>query len=657
MRLALAAGGVLLLALLTWLLLRGINTNASAYAETQRAFDDFALAEASVGRDVLQARAGLLGNYDVLVEAEAAMENAVGRIRQQVQAENLDPKPAERLAAAVGQYEDLIERFKTSNSLRQNSLLYVGQLSTDPAFGALGDQSAASATALGAAVLRLARDSSAESARSLQQQIDRFEAQAPAGGPDGEAAHALLAHARLLGELLPEADQTLRDLVAFSSRQPLEETRELVDRAQAAFEVTAQRFQVLLYVVSLALLVAALRLGVRLWTRTLKFRRLVDANIIGIFIFAADGRILEANDTFLRIVGYDRDDLRSGRLRRTDLTPSQPLDRDQLRSPPEPELTRSSHPTEMDYVRKDGSRVPVLSGAASFEEHGREGVAFVLDLTELKRAEAEAHESERRERETHMELAHANRLATMGQLTASIAHEVNNPIAATLINAETALRWLTGQQPNVERATQALHRIVQDGNRAAGIIDGIRALIRKAPARREDLRINETIMEVVAVIRGEILKNGVSLQMQLADNLPLIEGDRVQLQQVALNLMVNAVEAMGKSGDDRRELLISTQPQPGCVLVSIRDSGPGLSQADLDRVFDAFYTTKSSGLGMGLSICRSIVEAHGGRLWAAPNVPKGAAFQFTLPLHADCSEPAPMQAGEGRDPLDGAKLQ
>src|ERR1700687_2326838 len=205
------------------------------------------LAEASIGRDVLQARAGLLGNYDVLAEAEEAMENAASRIRLHVEAENLDPKPVEALAAAVGQYEDLIEHFKTGNSLLQNSLSYVGRLSTDPAFGALGDQFAPSATALAAAVLHLARDSSSESAESLQQPINRFEAQAPTGGLEGEAAHALLAHARLLSDLMPAVDQTLRALVAAPSRQPIAETRELLARAQAAFEVKAQRFRILLY--------------------------------------------------------------------------------------------------------------------------------------------------------------------------------------------------------------------------------------------------------------------------------------------------------------------------------------------------------------------------------------------------------------------------
>jgi PAS domain S-box-containing protein len=413
MRLMLAAGGALLLALLTWLLLSGINTHASAFAETQRAFDDFALAEASIGRDVLQARAGLLGNYDVLAEAEEAMESAASRIRLHVKAENLDPTPVETLASAVGQYEDLIERFKTGNSLLQNSLSYVGQLSTDPAFGALGDQFASSATALAAAVLRLARDPSPESAMSLQQYINRFEAQAPTGGVEGEAVHALLAHARLLRDLLPEVDQTLRALVAGPGRQPLEETRELLARAQAAFEVTAQRFRVLLYAVSLGLLVIALRLGHRLWTRTLRIRRLVDANIIGIFIWDFEGQILEANEAFLHMVGYNHEELAAGRIRWTDLTPPDWRDRD-ARWIQEHKAIGTLQPFEKEYFRKDGTRVPVLIGVATFEEGGNQGVAFVIDLTERKRAEEALRRSE-------ANLAEAQRLSHTGSWALSPA--------------------------------------------------------------------------------------------------------------------------------------------------------------------------------------------------------------------------------------------
>jgi PAS domain S-box-containing protein len=633
MRLALAAVGVLLLALLTLLLLRGINTDAEAYAEAQRAMDDFALAEASISRDALQARAGLLGNYDFLVAAGKAMENAVGRIRSYAEAENIDPKPVDQLAAAVAQYEQLTERFKTDNSLLQNSLSYVSRLSTEPAFGALGDRLAPSTTALAAAVMHVAHDSSAESASSLRQQIDRFAAQAPTGGPDGEAARALIAHARLLSDLLPDVDQTLRAVVAAPGRQPLEETRAILARARAAFEVTAQRSRLLLYLVSLILLIIAVCLGVWLRARTLKIRRLIDSNIIGVFIWDFDGRILDANDAFLHMVNYDREDLVSGRIRWAELTPPDWRERNNARIA----THRSSghFPAyEKEYTRKDGTRVPVLMGGATFETGGTQGVAYVLDLTERKRAEAEAREIERRYREAQTELAHANRVATMGQLATSIAHEINQPIAGVLINAGTAQRRLARQPPNVEGAGQAIDRIVKDATRAGEIVTRTRALIRKEAARKDELDINEVISEVIGMTRSEVSNNGIRLQTRLTESLPAIQGDRVQLQQVMLNLIVNAVEAMSQMSDGHRELLISTGIEAGDVLVAVRDTGPGLPEGAIEQAFDAFYTTKSSGLGMGLSICRSIIEAHGGRLWATANAPKGAVFQFTVPINS-----------------------
>ena len=296
------------------------------------------------------------------------------------------------------------------------------------------------------------------------------------------------------------------------------------------------------------------------------------------------------------------------------------------------EEDRELQPFEKEYFRKDGSRVPVLIGSVTFEESATEGVAFVLDLTERKRAEAEARESERRYRAVQMELAHANRVATMGQLTASIAHEVKQPIAATATNAAAALRWLGARPPNLEEARQALDRIVNDATRAGDIIGRIRDLTKKAPPRKDSVDINEAIREVIELTRGEAVKTGVSVQTHLADGLPLIHGDRVQLQQVNLNLIINAVEAMGGVRDGPRELLISTgTAESGEVLVAVRDSGPGLAPATLERLFEAFYTTKPSGLGLGLSICRSIIEAHGGRMWASANVPRGAVFHFTVP--------------------------
>jgi PAS domain S-box-containing protein len=377
------------------------------------------------------------------------------------------------------------------------------------------------------------------------------------------------------------------------------------------------------------------RLYVDLQEREGKVRRLVDSNIIGICIWDFEGRVIEANEAFLHIVGYGPGDLVSGRLRWTGLTPSEWREADEL-ALSELAVAGACTPFEKEYFRKDGSRVPVLVGAASLEGRGDQGVAFVLDLTERKRAEEDLRDSERRYRQIQMELAHANRVATMGQLSASIAHEVNQPIAAAVANAHAALRWLGGEPSNIEQARQALGRIVNNGNRASEVIGRIRALIKKAPPRKESLAIDEAIREVIAITRGEVMKYGVSLQTQFAEALPRVQGDRVQLQQVLLNLMINAMEAMSGFTERPRELLISTaQAESDSVVIAVQDSGPGLDPASLDRIFDAFYTTKPSGLGMGLSICRSIIEAHGGRLWAIAREPHGAIFSFKLPAHPD----------------------
>ena len=263
--------------------------------------------------------------------------------------------------------------------------------------------------------------------------------------------------------------------------------------------------------------------------------------------------------------------------------------------------------------------MPVLFGGAIFGELRQQGVAFVVDLSERKRAEAE--------------LAHANRVAIMGQLSASIAHEVNQPIAALLTNAETAVRWLARQPPNLEKAKPLIDRIIGDGKRAADIVSRIRDFSKKAPARKEELEINEAILEIIGLARVPMSDRGVLAKMQLAEGLPHIFGDKVQLQQVVLNLVMNAIEAASEVTEGPRELLISTSKvETDGVLVAVSDSGTGLPHANPERVFEAFYTTKPGGLGMGLSICRSIVEAHGGRLWATPNEPQGAVFYMMLPI-------------------------
>ena len=202
----------------------------------------------------------------------------------------------------------------------------------------------------------------------------------------------------------------------------------------------------------------------------------------------------------------------------------------------------------------------------------------------------------------------------------------------TKVTAQAALRWLNRDAPDLAEARQLLARIVKDGDRAGNVVSRIRNLVKNAPPRMEPLHMNDVIGEVIELTRSEAMKSEVSVQTQFAENLSAVTGDQTQLQQVTRNLILNAVQALSESGLDERELQISTEAnKPDGVIVSVRDSGPGIRQENLDRLFDPFYTTKSTGMGMGLAICRSIVEAHGGRIWATANVPRGAAFHFTLP--------------------------
>lgn len=490
-----------------------------------------------------------------------------------------------------------------------------------------------------------------------------------------------------------------------------------------------------------------------------KVRRLVEANVVGIVMWDLDGAITGANDAFLRMVQYSREDLASGRVRWTELTPAEWRGHDE-RAVAELMATGVFQPFEKEYFRKGGGRVPVLLGGALFEGNGNEGVAFALDLSNQKRAESALRRSEAflaegqrlsqigtfvwrvatdevtwsdelyrifeieigvpvtlellrtrihpedvsllekmkmveqargggndfewqyrlllpdhsikylhavahatRDEEGQLEyiaaiqdvtshrlseealakarseLAHVSRVTSLGVMTASIAHEVNQPLAGIVSNASTCLRMLAADPPNLEGARETARRTIRDGHRASEVITRLRGLIAKKEVGTEPVDLNEATREVIALSTGELQRRRVVLRSELADDLPPAPGDRVQLQQVILNLLLNAADAMSGVDDRPRQLVVRTQPDGGDgVSLSVQDSGDGFAPEDGERLFEAFYTTKSQGMGIGLSVSRSIIERHEGRLWAARNEGPGATFAFTIPLGRPATE-------------------
>jgi C4-dicarboxylate-specific signal transduction histidine kinase len=233
-------------------------------------------------------------------------------------------------------------------------------------------------------------------------------------------------------------------------------------------------------------------------------------------------------------------------------------------------------------------------------------------------------------RKTQSELAHATRVTTLGELTVSIAHEVNQPLAGVVSSGNACMRWLASEPPNLEKARQSVDRVIRDANRASEVVRRVRSLAKKAPLQKGWLNLNDVVLETTALTGMEVAQNRASLSTQLSDDSPPVWADRIQLQQVILNLIMNAVEAVS-TVDGPRDLFVSTaKHESDGVMFTVRDSGTGLNPEKLEHIFDAFYTTKPEGMGMGLAVSRSIIEAHGGRLWASPNEPRGAVFQFTL---------------------------
>jgi signal transduction histidine kinase len=283
---------------------------------------------------------------------------------------------------------------------------------------------------------------------------------------------------------------------------------------------------------------------------------------------------------------------------------------------------------------KDEKVIGVLSvGRTRVQPFTDKQIELVTDFAAQAAIVLQFTRREREYRQVQHELAHANRVATMGQLTASIAHELKQPLSAARIGGDTSLRWLMKDPPEIEKAKRSVEQVTDNVMRASDVIDRIHSLVKKHAPRMEKLDINAAILEVVGLIQSEVIKNSATARMELADSLPHVQGDRVQLQQVILNLMINSIQAMSDLAGGERELHVTTAliASEG-VRVAVRDSGPGFSAENLQRLFAPFYTTKRDGMGMGLSICRSIIEDHGGRLWASRVDPQGALFQFTIPV-------------------------
>ena len=364
-----------------------------------------------------------------------------------------------------------------------------------------------------------------------------------------------------------------------------------------------------------------------------RWRKLFENSSAGIGLASSDGHIIAANLACQKMLGYTEKELQS--LTLLEVTHEEDRAAVEARIAQCSEGQRRDWRVEKRYRRKDGNviwaDVSIGFVPSTAESTPAFFAAVIVDINERKRAEEELRQREISLREAQTELAHVSRVTTMGELAASIAHEVNQPLAGIVTNANASLRWLAGEIPNLKEACEAIRRIIRDGNRAGDVISRMRTLFKKARGANDRLDINEAIEEVVSLTQTELQRNKVLLGMELGADLPLVRGDRVQIQQVVMNLILNGMEAMSALENCERVLVIRSRGGEGDeVHVAVRDSGIGFDPLKAERIFDSFYSTKPGGLGMGLSISRSIVESHGGRLWAISNDGPGSTFHFTL---------------------------
>jgi signal transduction histidine kinase len=699
-----ALGTLLLLALLTWLLLSGID-KAPAYEATLKAFDDFTLAEASLQRDIVEARAGLLRDYDGLVKATNTIREAVIQLRSHAEREHLRTEPIDRMAAQVAIQEDLTERFKSTNALVQNSLAYVGLLTTGPAFGAEDSQLASATGAITAALLNMRRDTSVDAVRGLQERIERFAAQAPATGPEAEAARALLAHARLLHNLLPTIDGTLKGLVAVPSRQLLEEIRAMFTRRHAVVEAAAQRSRLLLYLASMVLLVLLVGLGFRLRARALAltrraaFEHVIAQNstrLINCPPAETEMRLRQVLGELGRAIGFDRAYV---------VLAENPVRvhlwcAEEKNCPPEwPDralalsslvgATGSDIVTVSDADALAPGEVKDLLAAASVRgwvcipltQPGQMRGVMGLDSFAAIRSEwdkiypppvlrlagdaiSNALEREFLERDRAKlttRLERARRMQMVGSLASGIAHNFNNIIGAILGFSEMAEPQLVpGSKP-----AQNVDEIRRAAERGRDLVDNILTFGRRRDARVRPVEVRALMEEAASLLRAS-LPAAIELVIgEIPDDI-MVSGEPSQLQQVILNLCNNAAQAMPDGGRirltaEQKELsaplsLSHGELAPGrYVCIAVIDTGRGFDDNVAQRLFEPFFTTRLAGTGLGLATVREIVRDHDGAMNVQSTPGQGSRFETWLPATrtggSAATGLAPLPLGHGQTVL------
>ncbi|MEA2783173.1 MAG: hypothetical protein QOK29_4717 [Rhodospirillaceae bacterium] len=669
-----AAAVLLVLLLLTWMSVRAINTDAELFDRSLETLDKFAMMDSAVRRDLLAARAGLLRNYDPLVQEVEALDELLGRLRETAVVDDETSASIDRLSRSANREEDLVEQFKSDNALLQNSLAYFGLFSAGLA---VSDPSGPSAlSALTTAILALTLNTSPASARAVEDALNRLAREPASGDPD--SVRAVLAHGRMLHELLPATDATLKTLFAVPSRRDLKILRAVLVARQTASRATARRFRLLLYGTSLLLLGVLAHLGLRLRDRALALQRRAafEHAIAGMstrFISARPHeigpRVEQALAELAERIGAERAYFvlagtppRVHAWCRKGMTypPGWPVQALALSVRFDRTEDGIIHVPRVDRLAPgEGKDVLVAAGLGGWaclptaDDHGVSGVLgfdllrhcriipgelgllrLALDaVTNAVRREVLERERTRLE----MRLQQARRMETVGTLASGVAHNFNNIIGAILGHVEMADEQVTSDS-RIARSNQAIRRA---GERARDLVDQILTFGRRRDAHRQAVSVQALISEAAALLRAS-LPSSIELVIRDAPQGAVVSGQYAQLQQVILNFCSNAAQAMDESGPVEIEtemhdiasvrLLTHGQLAPGrYVRVTVSDAGRGMTEAMLERIFEPFFTTRPAGYGLGLATVREIVREHAGAMNVMSTPGVGSRFEVWLP--------------------------